>query len=348
MNDNQQKPTGILGSYNRRTGMPTFVRKIPLKPVSVFAGNLATCISTGVPIPTALRTAAKAFSNVELKNLIEEAADQTEAGVEFSEALKPIEPRLPDYFLPALRCGDQCGRLDETLRYLERQCAMLAEPARKIRNAWLGPLVVFALGWVVGLLARFLLSPAIASIGYVARGIFIYGGIVVLFLFVYSTPQGRMLVDRIKLTIPLFGPVGQDLAINRFFHVFNLLYATGGMRVEAMIELSCQTVANIAVRHDLMTAADVIKQGGSISDGFAKPEMIAEEHKTMISVGEESGKLEEAFDWISRITAEAVDRRLNIFNQIYRRIFLPLIAIPMVITVVSLVRVIMANWSPLD
>ena len=344
MNDNQRKPTGIIGTYSRRTGTPAFVRKIPLKLVSVFAGNLATCLSAGVSIPTALRTAAKAFSNVELKNLIEDAADQTEAGVEFSEALKPIEPRLPDYFLPALRCGDQCGRLDETLRYLERQCAMLAEPARKIRNAWLGPLVIFALGWVVGLIARFLLSPAIVFLGYVARGVFMYGGIVVLFLFVYSTPQGRMLVDRIKLSIPLFGPVAQDLAINRFFHIFNLLYATGGMRVEEMIELSCQSVANVAIRHDLMTAATVIKEGGSISDGFTKPEMIAEEHKTMITVGEESGKLEGAFDWISRITAEAVDRRLNIFNQIYRRVFMPLIAIPMVITIVSLVRVFMANW----
>lgn len=344
MNEDTQKPAGILGRDIRRTNTPLFVRKIPLRLVSVFSGNLATCLSAGVAIPTALRTAGRTFSNVELKTLIEDAADRTEKGTAFSEAIEPLRRRLPKYFLPAVQCGEQSGRLDETLRYLERHCAMLAEPERKIRNTWLVPLVIFALGWIVGLIVRFLFSPASALLAYVVRAVFTYGGIVVLGLFLYSTPQGRLLVDRVKLQIPLFGRVSRDLAINRFFHVFNLLYATGGKRVEEMIEMACQTVANAAVRRDLMAAATVITEGGSISDGFAKPEMIEQEHKEMIMVGEEAGRLEEAFDRISQATAEAVEHRLNIFNQLFYRIFMPLMMLSLVITIVSLVRVLVLNW----
>lgn len=343
MNEDAQKPAGILGCENRPTNVRLFVRKIPLRLVSVFAGNLATCLSAGVAIPAALRTAGRAFSNVELRNLIEDAADRTEKGTAFSEAIEPLRPRLPKYFLPAVQCGERSGKLDETLRYLDRHCAMLAEPERKIRNTWLVPLAIFALGWVVGLIARFLLSSPSAFVGYVASALFTYGGIVVLCLFVYSTPQGRMLVDRYRLYIPLIGPVARNLAINRFFHVFNLLYATGGMRVEEMIEKACQTVANVAVRRDLMTAATVIKRGGSISDGFTKPEMIDEDHKSMVTVGEESGRLEEAFDMISRVTAEAVEHRLNIFNQLFYRLFMPFIVLSLVFTIISLVRVLASS-----
>jgi len=333
----------VFERNTRRTDTPAFVRKIPLEHVSVFAGNLATCLSAGVAIPKALRTGARIFSHGELKGLIEDAADRVEAGMEFTEALEPIEPRLPGYFLPVVRCGERSGQLDEALRYLERHCRLLAEPARKLRNTWLCPLVIFVLGWVVGLIARLFTASPIAFLGYVVRSVFTYGGIVVLLLFVYSTPQGRMLLDRIKLSIPLFGPVERDTAINRFFHVFNLLYSTGGMRVEAMIELAAQTIGNSVVRQDLLRSVEVIENGGSISDAFAKPEMVAEEHKAIIQVGEESGSLEVAFQTISRVTAEAVDWRLTVFKQLFYRLFMPPIVLSIVITLASLARTLISG-----
>jgi type IV pilus assembly protein PilC len=332
-----------LERNSRRTSSFTFVRKIPLERVSVFAGNLATCLSAGIAIPKALRTGARTFSRGDLKDLIEDAADRVEAGMEFAEALEPIEPRLPAYFLPVVRCGEQSGLLDEALRYLERHCAMLAEPARKLRNTWLCPLVIFVIGWVVGLIARLFFASPIDFLGFLVRSVFTYGGIVILLLFVYSTPQGRVFLDRIKLSIPLFGPVERDTAINRFFHVLNLLYSTGGMRVEAMIELAAATVANSVVRRDLLRSAEVIEKGGSISDAFAKPEMVADEHKAIIQVGEESGSLEAAFDTVSRVTAEAVDWRLTVFKQLFYRLFMPPIVLSIVITLASLVRTLMSG-----
>jgi len=328
---------------NRRTNSPILFRKIPLERVSVFAGNLATCLSAGVVIPKALRTGARTFSHGEWKSLIEDAADQVETGVEFAEALELIEPRLPKFFLPVVRCGERSGRLDESLRYLERHCALLAEPARKMRNTWLCPLVILVLGWVVGMIARLFSASPIELLGFVIQSVFAYGGIVVLVLFAYSTPQGRSFLERLKLSIPLFGPIERDTAINRFFHVLNLLYSTGGMRVEAMIELAVQTVGNSVVRKDLLRSTEVIEKGGSISDAFAKPDMVAEEHKAIIQVGEESGSLEVAFDTISRVTAEAVDWRLTVFKQLFYRLFMPPVVLSIVITLASLVRTLMSG-----
>jgi type II secretory pathway component PulF len=137
---------------------------------------------------------------------------------------------------------------------------------------------------------------------------------------VLLVPQLKAVLDRVKLALPVVGPTERDLAVNRFFHALSLVYSTGGVRVEAMIRLAAQAVGNRAIRRDLVRAAAVIEAGGTVTDAFRTPAVIAEEYREMIGTGEEAGKLEEALRTIARLTEQAMEHRLNAFNAIFHRL----------------------------
>jgi type II secretory pathway component PulF len=137
--------------------------------------------------------------------------------------------------------------------------------------------------------------------------------------------------------LPIIGLVERELAVNRFFHSFNMLYATGGMRVEAMIRLASQAVGNLVIRKDLVRAAGVIEAGGTISDAFAAPKTVTPDRHATIVAGEEGGKLEDAFNTISRATAESVQYRLKTFNEISYRIVAAAVVFSIAATVMGLV-----------
>lgn len=126
-----------------------FRDQIPLEQISLFCGNLATCLGAGLNVPTSLRASTRSSSSAALQEIIEQAAKHAAAGQGLADALQPWQHRFPAFFLPVLRCGEKSGRLDEAAAYLGRHCHLLAGPARVIRNTWLVPLAVMLCGSVI-------------------------------------------------------------------------------------------------------------------------------------------------------------------------------------------------------
>jgi len=272
-----------------------------------------------------------------LQGIARAAAERAESGMELSDSLEPAEDRFPPFFLPVIRCGEQGGRLDEALRYLERHCALLVAPARMMRNTWLFPLVIVLAGSALKIAAHVMLAPTMQTLAFVAQTATIYAAVGAVLFFIFGVPQAKFIVDNATLLLPVVGQAERELAVNRFLHSFNLLYSTGGTRVEGMIRLAAWAVQNLVIREDLLRAAEVIESGGTITEAFAAPAAIAEEHKAVIAAGDEGGKLEEAFATVSRLTAESVRHRLTMFNQIFYRVMLAAVVFSIIGTVFSLV-----------
>jgi type IV pilus assembly protein PilC len=295
-----------------------FRRKIPLEQLSLFCGNLATCLSAGIGVPQSLRTTTRSSPIAGLRDIAEKAAERTQTGMELSEAFEPWQDAFPAFFLPALHCGELSGRMDQALRYLECHCRELAAPMRAMRDTWLVPLVIVLIGAAGRILVPLMTANFRALIAAIAE----YAMVAALLWCAFFVPQVKIVVDRMKLLVPMFGLAVRDLAMNQFFHAFNLLYSTGGRRVEEMIRLAAATVENLAVRADLLRAAEVIESGGTISDAFSAPAYIPTEYRVTILVGDEAGKLEAAFETICRLTAETVQYSLEVFRKVVRTVAL--------------------------
>ncbi|MFZ1137474.1 MAG: type II secretion system F family protein, partial [Candidatus Korobacteraceae bacterium] len=278
-----------------------------------------------------------------LREIVMAAAKQTAQGMKLFDALTPFTRSFPSFFLPAVRCGEESGHLDETLRYLESHCRLLIGPGRTMRNMWFVPLCLMLAGTAFCTAAYCLVAPWAMTIDFIFDWLKFYAGLALAaaaFLFI---PPFRELADSLRLFVPVIGPAERELSVNRFFHAMNLLYSTGGRRVEEMIRLAADSAGNSALRADFLRAAAVIESGGTISEAFSAVARLPFHYKATIMAGDEAGTLEDAFDSICRESGELVVSLLAGFQQLYFRIVAAMVILSIIGTFQSLCAAILTG-----
>lgn len=310
--------------------------KLTLEQLSHFSGNLATCIAAGLDIPKSLSTCGRTSPSPTLRDIVTAAAKQTAQGMKLFDALTPFAACFPSFFLPAVRCGEESGHLDQTLRYLESHCRLLVGPARTMRDMWFVPLCLTLAGTTFCTVAYCLMAPWGMTVDFIIDWLKFYAGIAIVVAAVIYIPPLRDLADNLRLAVPVIGPAERELAVNRFFHAMNLLYTTGGRRVEEMIRLAADSAGNIALRADFLRAAAVIESGGTIGDAFSAVARLPLHYKAAVVAGDEAGKLEDALDSICRQSGELAISLLAGFQQLYFRIVAAIVIGSIAVTLYTL------------
>jgi type II secretory pathway component PulF len=296
------------------------------------------CLEAGIAMRNALRTCQRTFPHPRFRAFLQEVIERVDDGAELSAALEPWRARFPAFFLPVLRCGERSGRLDATLAYLEHHCHMLVGPARTVRNTWFVPLCIMAFGSAFGLVAHMLFAPPWTAFHYALQLVKFYGILAAAVWAAVYVPAVREVVDQLRLMIPLLGTAERQLAFNRFFHAMNLLYSTSGLRVEQMVRWAAESTGNRAVRADFLRAADRIEAWATIYEAFRSIPFLSHDYKGTILTGEESGKLDTAFDTICRLSNESIERQLVLLQQILFR----LCALAVIMSIVGTLNALMA------
>ncbi len=291
----------------------------PYEKLARFAGDLATCLSAGLGVPKSLKMATRVLANTRLAPAMEVALERVTEGTELAEALGDAQRLLPAFFVPVVRAGEQAGRLAESLRYLEHHCKAIAGPARAVRNTWLIPLGLVIAGSAVKLLAHLVFGNWDELFRFLRGSLVNYALLGAVAWILFASPF-RLLFDHVKLVLPWVGAAERDLAVNRFFQVFAMLYAAAGHRVEEMIRFAAKAVTNIALRRDLLAAATEIERGSTIADAFEVPVQLSREQKDSIAVGELAGKLDEASERISNQAGDSLIVRLTLVNRFLFRL----------------------------
>ena len=311
----------------------------PYEQLSRFAGNLATCLEAGVETTKSLENAARSLAGTPLSGAMQVALTRVGKGTSLAAALAAVEWGLPPFFVPMIEAGEQTGRLDESLRYLEHHCKLLAGPARTLRNVWLLPLTIALIGTAIKLVAHLCLATWGATLSFFFSSLTSYAMLGVIAFVVLSSPV-KPLLDQLKLLLPIVSDVEKEVAANRFFHALAMLYAAGGRRVEGMIEFSARGVANIYLRRDYLSVAERIKRRDSLPAAFQAAEYIPQAQQELIESGDLSGTLEKSFERISRDTAEQLGFRIDLFNRIFTRLMALMVVYSIALTLLGLLKFI--------
>ncbi len=310
---------------------------IPYIRLSRFAGNLATCQEAGVGVADSLKATRRALQGRRWGDALDVVQAHVDDGKPLSDALGAVERRFPAFFVPMIRAGEQTGRLDESLRYLEHHCKMLAGPARALRNLWLIPLAVALFGTVVRLGIYLYWAPWRAVASFLWGSITSYAALATVVL-VASSPPFKPAIDQLKLSLPFAGAIERQMSVNRFFHALAMLYASAGTRVENMVRVAAKTVSNRAVSADLLRVSDQIADGASIPEAFDRANYVTSEEKGLVSSGDLSGTLERSFERIANDAAERAGVQLEILRQFAVRIMLLLVTATIISTLMSVPR----------
>jgi len=323
-----------------RTGMNADI-KIPflsdrppgLKEITVFSKQMATLINAGVPLVQSLAIMQRQLENPAFKKVLQTIRTDVEAGTPFSEAIAKHPKVFTKLYINLVRAGETSGTLDAIMErisgFQEKELILRG----KIKSALTYPVIVlvFALGVTYFLLTT--IVPQFAGIlnqlggqlpaltkGLIAVSDFLQHRTLVLVAIIavlvflyrryYATPVGRMQIDTIKLRMPVLGPLLQRTAIASFSRTFGLLLSSGVNIIESL-EITRGTADNAVVEQAIDNARNVVMVGEQMSGSLASSKIFPPMVVSMVSIGEETGALDNMLgkigDFYEREVDEAVD-----------------------------------------
>jgi len=225
------------------------------------------------------------------------------------------------------------GRLNEVLGfladYLERQAALTS----KVRSALIYPVFVITLFIVVMVIMVTIVLPQITPIfteanialplytkivlftgNFVASWWWMIGIIGVMGLIAlidyFQTREGKVVLDEIMLRLPILGKLFRKLYIARFAESSRMLIK-GGLTIPQSIEISARTIGNTVYENLLHHAADQIRKGKLLSKTLGEMPEFPPLVSQLISVGEQTGRLEHLLEKVNDFYTREVEDTVN-------------------------------------
>lgn len=295
--------------------------------------QLALMVKSGHRLRAALEMLENITSKHALRASIRRMIEGIDRGESFAEALR-AEHNIFPRFVPALvEAGERSGTLDQILDEVARSM----ERARMLRNTLVRALVMpcitllvafavlgFVVVWLVPKLSDFLLRTGGEmhwTMGMLvsANELIIYNyktaaigiGIILFVLMAASTTQkGKLILDRVWLSAPIFGRSAVLFEMAQFGGIGTLLIHSGLRQVEAL-RILAKVTKNFAMRDLFDGAADRLLEGQKMSDALNTP-IFDKLARHMVGVGETSGSLDEVLDNIGTYFTDEVETRIQV------------------------------------
>lgn len=310
-----------------------FEKKIKDKDFIMFNQELVAMIKAGYPILKCIVAISSRMKNIHFKELLMKIEKEIRGGKSLSEAFAPYEKYFTKVYIASLMAGEKSGNLDGTIsRYID-YAKIIDQTKSRIKTALTYPtiLLLFSL-LLLGILLNFILPrfsdfyagfestlPGITrtliafSTAVQANFLFIIAFVFVLFIAFFQMrkyEKTQVILDRIKLKIPLGGPIWLESGIA-------LVCRTLGLLLEAGITLlHAAGIANKAVPNRFLTKRmenlpEYIKHGESLSESLTKTGFFPLLSLDMIQIGETSANLEGMLKDVAEFYDERLQRKID-------------------------------------
>lgn len=309
---------------------------VKLSDLSIFCRQFSTMIDAGVSMVRCLSVLSEQTASPKLRRIIIDIEAEVQSGQTLSKALSKYPNVFSNLFIGLVRAGEVGGALEESLQRLSIFLEKDMELRRKVKGAMTYPCIVMvvALGIVLGLvtfiLPKFMdlfkelgmgkdaMPPMTAMLmnfsHFITSKWYIMLGITAAFLTAFRmfvrTRVGRRVFDRIKLSVPVFGKLNHRICMARFSRTLATLLISGVAILQAL-ETVAGTVANEIIGDAILEARSRIREGDRIGDPLQKSKMFPPMVVQMISIGEESGALDQMLTKVADFYESEVDAALE-------------------------------------
>ncbi len=307
-------------------------KPVKSKELVVFTRELSTMISAGVPLPRGLGTLADQTENKKFKEVIVSIERDIESGMPMADALAKFPNVFSDVYINMVRAGETGGILNEILIRLAAQVEKEAHIHQKIKSAMAYPTVILSITIIAFFGIMLVIMPKIGKIIKELGGadaqlpiysrvmlgassfmqhniIFILIGIAVavyLFKRWLKTEKGRYKWHSILLRVPIFGKIIAKVAIARFARTFASLMSSGVTVLEAL-EVTGRAVGNKVIQKELVGVAEAVRNGKPLGKELLAANYFPPIVGQMMTVGEETGKIDEILIKVADFYEEEVD-----------------------------------------
>jgi type II secretory pathway component PulF len=308
--------------------------KVSPRALENFTRLLSSLLAAGVPLSRALVILFKEASSPAAKIKWKGIHDLVVDGMSLADAMAKSPETFPRVYVAMVQAGEMGGFLDVVLAQIADFQSREKDLRSKVMAAMLYPtiLLVLAIGVLIFLLTFFIpkfqtifagLGAAlpvptqiVLAISYSIRtyGLFVAAGLAIGAYLVRTwvlSQKGRRVWERIMLRLPLIGPLVAQFAMARFCRMLGTLLGAG-VPLVAALNVSRKSIGNQILVDAVSRSIERVQQGGQLGASLADcrglfPSSVLE----MISIAEESGKLDQELVRIANVTEGDLDRELK-------------------------------------
>jgi len=337
---------------------PVAVGRISRKEITAFTREMATLLDATIPIPRALESLADQGDGGGLRRVIEDVASRVRRGVSLSSALARYPRIFPTLYTSMIQVGEESGRLAPVMSDL----ATLMENEDEMRGEVLSAVAYPAFVLFLGVVTTFiLLAFVMPSLFKMLEGIstvlplptrillglsaffqanWIWLLVVVIALaaglrYYIRTPAGGLAWDRLRIRLPVLGPVFRASALGRFARTLGTLEVSGVSLLPAL-EIVRNTVGNRYVAERIEQVTEETRGGDSLAAPLKKLELFPAAMVQMIAVGEETGRLGPMLVKVATIQERTVRNRSRTLISLLAPVLILLVGAVVGFIVISL------------
>jgi general secretion pathway protein F/type IV pilus assembly protein PilC len=336
------------------------VRRVPAQLLANTYGQMADLLRSGVPLLRSLEVLRKQTSHTGLSHVLGQIHRQIEDGATMAEAMARFERVFGEMTISMVRAGGEGGFLEEAFSRVAEFTETQEDLKKRTIGALVYPVFLATVGLVVvtvlivGFVPRFegLFAtlrergelPAVTSaLLWTSHQAWRWGWLLLLLLIGAGwygrrwlrTEPGRAWADRIRLKLPLVGPIFLNLAVARFCRVLGTLLRNG-VPILRSLQSSSDATGNRVLAQAIQEASENISAGQPLAKPLAAsgqfPPLVVE----MIAVAEQANTLEKVLLEIADALERRTWRRLDLAVRLIEPMLLLVLAAAVLVVVIAL------------
>jgi type IV pilus assembly protein PilC len=325
----QITPTRIV-EKGREIAVPKpKVGSVSAKELAIFTRQFSVMIDAGLPLVQCLEILASQQENQAFARALAGVRSSVESGSTLANALRQYPKIFDELYTNMVEAGETGGILDTILQRLSTYIEKAVKLRRAVQSALIYPVSVLAIAGGVIFLLLWKVVPIFATL-FAGLGVdlplptriviglsnavatFALPFIILLALGMYglkkyyATPNGRMVIDRFILRIPVIGQLMRKIAVARFTRTLGTLITSGVPMLEAL-DITARTSGNAVVEHAILNVRRAVESGRTIVDPLRETGVFPNMVVQMIGVGEQTGALDAMLQKIADFYEDEVD-----------------------------------------
>ena len=327
-------------------GITLFKKKVKPEDVVIFSKQFATMVKAGLPILNVLTMLRDQLEHPELKIIIEDIRKSLEGGLTLSKCFEKYPKIFDNIYINLIKAGEASGKLDVFLLKLVESLEKREKVKKKIKSALTYPVVMFVVAITVMVFMLIKVVPIFAEM-YEGMGVALptptavimnasnfmrgSGGLTLAIVLIIGFIAFKYLTTKIPairykwhqrvLKMPVFGDMILKSLLARISLIMGNLSAAGVNLLES-IEIAKQVSNNDVVTLALENVKKGVFSGDTLTKLFLKEPTFPPTFSQLISVGEQTGNLDEMFTSVSNYYEEEFDTAVDNMSSLIEPIMI--------------------------
>lgn len=303
------------------------------KDLVVFTRQFGTMINAGLPLVQCLEILSTQSENKVLRETVGDVKGQVEGGSTFSDALRKHPKVFDELYVNMVHAGEVGGLLDTIMTRLAKHIEKAMKLKGQIKSAMIYPSAILGVAgivitvlmiWVIPIFAKMFdelsggkmglpgptqlvidMSNAFQSYWYVIGGLLVVGAFAIKKY--YATTNGRMVIDKSLLKMPIIGDLIRKASIAKFTRTLGTLLSSGVPLLDGL-SICAKTAGNKVVEEALLNTRVSISGGKTVAEPLTQSQVFPKMVTHMIAVGESTGALDSMLSKIADFYEDEVDQ----------------------------------------